>query len=108
MHKKILFFCSEGLFYIEGLLLFSIASSIFALLRPHAFSFVISIVAWLLFLEFCYFFRDPERNAPQDPTVVVAPADGKVIDIRSIKEESFLKRECVRVSIFMDILYELL
>jgi phosphatidylserine decarboxylase len=28
---------------------------------------------------FAYFFRDPERQVPQDPDVVVSPADGRVI-----------------------------
>jgi phosphatidylserine decarboxylase len=28
---------------------------------------------------FVYFFRDPERQVPQDPDVVVSPADGRVI-----------------------------
>src|SRR5688572_33308221 len=26
-----------------------------------------------------YFFRDPDRNVPQDPDLVVSPADGKVM-----------------------------
>jgi len=28
---------------------------------------------------FAYFFRDPDRSVPQDPAVVVSPADGKVM-----------------------------
>ncbi|MBW1678827.1 MAG: phosphatidylserine decarboxylase family protein [Deltaproteobacteria bacterium] len=103
MHKKILFFCSDGLPQITALLLLCIIVSISFRLWPHLFLIAIAILLWLLFLEFCYFFRDPERNAPPDSGVIVAAADGKIIDIRSLKEESFLKEECWRVSIFMDI-----
>lgn len=32
-----------------------------------------------------YFFRDPKRTPPDDPNVVVAPADGRVTQIRSVE-----------------------
>ncbi len=32
---------------------------------------------------FVFFFRDPERNVPTDPNVVVAPADGTVLSVVS-------------------------
>lgn len=103
MHSKILFFCSEGVTYIVLSLLVGVIALVWAVLRPGPVSIVSAVVASLLMCEICYFFRDPERVSPQDPTVVVAPADGKIIDIRPMREESFLKEECMRVSIFMNI-----
>jgi phosphatidylserine decarboxylase len=46
-----------------------------------------------------FFFRDPEREPPHDPNVVVAPADGRVTRIRSIapNQESSAKL----ISIFL-------
>ena len=35
--------------------------------------------------------------------VIVSPADGKIIAIKSMKEDIFLKQECIRISIFMNI-----
>jgi len=36
-----------------------------------------------------YFFRDPVRRLPADPDIVVAPADGKVIEISKAQQDPF-------------------
>jgi phosphatidylserine decarboxylase len=51
-----------------------------------------------------YFFRNPERYTPDDPNLVVAPADGKVIFVGKVREERFFEgREVLKVSIFMNV-----
>lgn len=52
---------------------------------------------------FAYFFRDPERDIPQDPGIVVAPADGKVILVDEIQEDRYLQAPARRVAIFMNV-----
>jgi len=47
-----------------------------------------------------YFFRDPERAIPSDPGVIVAPADGRVVQV--VDEELDAKMGH-RVSIFLSI-----
>ena len=49
------------------------------------------------------FFRDPERVADEDPTSLIAPADGKVIIIDQVFDERFLNEKALKVSIFMNI-----
>lgn len=64
---------------------------------------------WLLIpligIEFLviYFFRDPERKIPAGDEVIVSPADGKVVLIKDVYEEHFLKSEGVQVSIFLSV-----
>jgi phosphatidylserine decarboxylase len=58
-------------------------------------------VALTLFVLF--FFRDPERVAPEGKGVVVSPADGKVIVIKDIYEPDYLKQEVKQISIFLSV-----
>ena len=47
-----------------------------------------------------YFFRDPERAIPSDPSAVVSPADGRVV---VIVDEEFESKIGHRISIFLSI-----
>ena len=49
------------------------------------------------------FFRDPKRTVPSNPKAIVAPADGKVLEIKPLTEEWFQCRETNRVAIFLSI-----
>ena len=49
------------------------------------------------------FFRDPERDIPSEEDSVVSPADGKIIIVDRISEDRFLKKEAIKISIFMNV-----
>jgi len=51
----------------------------------------------ILSLFIAFFFRDPERKIPEDPSVVVSPADGKVVEILQLSDGT------TRISIFLSI-----
>jgi phosphatidylserine decarboxylase len=50
-----------------------------------------------------YFFRDPERSGERGEQIVIAPADGKVVQISEVDEPAFLREKALRVSIFMNV-----
>src|SRR5574337_1136038 len=52
---------------------------------------------------FGYFFRDPERLIPPDPSLIVAPADGKVILADEVREDKYLHAPARRIAIFMNV-----
>ena len=52
---------------------------------------------------FLFFFRDPERTPPGDKTAIVAGADGRVSSVMHLREDTFLKTDCVRISIFLSL-----
>ena len=47
------------------------------------------------------FFRDPERNTPEKENIIVSPADGRVLFIKKVSENNYLKEEGTQISIFM-------
>src|SRR5881275_3431929 len=71
---------------------------VFGLFSAWAFWFFV-----LLFLCTIAFFRDPERAAPVDPNIIVAAADGTVMDIVELNENEVLKNRTRRVGIFLSI-----
>ena len=67
------------------------------------FSVWLSLLFVLLFLSTVAFFRDPERTVPPDRNVIVAPADGAVMDIIESDESQVLNARTRRVGIFLSI-----
>ena len=78
-----------------------LASVIAALTLPQWLAFVVYAVALFLLAFMLYFFRDPDRQIPGDPDALVSPADGKVVQIRQVKEPIYMKEEATQVSIFL-------
>ena len=54
------------------------------------------------FLFVTWFFRDPERRIPNEPNVIVSPADGKITEIVT-ENESINGKLCKRVTIFLSV-----
>lgn len=65
-----------------------------------------SAAAWTLTaltLFTLWFFRDPDQPTPADPGLVIAPGQGRVIDVREVEEPSFLGGVCRRITIFLSV-----
>lgn len=64
----------------------------------------IGVTAWLPVAVWTpAFFRDPPRHGPQDPAVVVAPADGRIVSVTRVHEPDFLRADATRISVFMNV-----
>ncbi len=60
------------------------------------------IVIPLIFLGFALnFFRDPDRTPPSADNVIVSPADGRVLFVKEVEENNYLKSRGLQISIFM-------
>lgn len=63
---------------------------------------LIVIIPLLVILGLVFwFFRVPNRNVLDHVEDVIAPVDGKVVMIKEVFEDEFLKEKCIQVSIFM-------
>lgn len=62
-----------------------------------------AVIAFLLALFCAFFFRNPRRIFVEQEGIVLAPADGRVMEVDRVYEDNFMKAECHRVSIFLSI-----
>jgi len=63
-----------------------------------------SVVPALAALPLAAFFRDPEREVPEDPAAVVASADGKVLSVERVVDKRFADDEMLRIAVFLSVL----
>lgn len=61
----------------------------------------ISFLFGLFTLFSLYFFRNPQRNTPENKNAIIAPADGKIIEIKEQEPCRYLEGSFTRISIFM-------
>lgn len=59
---------------------------------------LLAIFVWVL-----AFFRDPERNVPQDKDILLSPADGVISDIETVDEETVIGGKALRIGIFLNV-----
>jgi phosphatidylserine decarboxylase len=50
-----------------------------------------------------YFFRNPWRRVPTEPGLLVAPADGRVVEITRLERDEFIGGPAVRIGVFLSI-----
>ena len=61
------------------------------------------IVSGILYLLMVNFFRFPNRHIVVKDNTILAPADGKIVVVEETFEPEYLKKQCIQVSIFMNI-----
>jgi phosphatidylserine decarboxylase len=92
MERKRSPIATEGFTYLGVLAILAWAAAIFNFK-------IISIIFAILAVITLFFFRDPERETPDDPDSVVSPADGRVIMIENKYETDLLGIPMTRISI---------
>ena len=80
----------------------------FSLIVIYALSFApewLGYIIYPLLAVLCglvlYFFRDPDRITPDDDSLIISPADGKVVLIQNVDENEYVGEPVTQVSIFL-------
>ncbi len=50
------------------------------------------------------FFRDPQREVPEDESAIVSAADGEVLSVQRLHDERFGEGEFLRIAVFLSVL----
>jgi len=62
-----------------------------------------SIIPAVLMGFITFFFRNPNRVIPSDDSLIVSPADGKVMSVCEIYDDLFLNEVGIKVTIFLSV-----
>jgi len=93
----------EGWPFLLGALFLAGAAWTWVALAGGVPAGVTAAVLSALALFVLWFFRDPVREMPRGADVVVAPGEGRVIEILEADEPSFLKATARRITIFLSV-----
>src|SRR3954466_2169553 len=96
-------FAREGLIFIAIGALIAAGGYALALNRRSWPLWLLAFLLTLIAIWVAYFFRDPERTGERGKQLVIAPADGKIVQISEVDEPAFLHTKAIRISIFMNV-----
>lgn len=91
----------EGYSTIFVVFLFSTLVAIGIFFGPNWLGYLIYPLLIVLCGLTLFFFRDPQRTSPEDNSLILSPADGRVVLIQEIDEDEYIDGPATQVSIFL-------
>lgn len=91
----------EGYSTIFVVFLFSILAAVGTSFGPGWLGYIIYPALVVLCGLVLYFFRDPNRTSPTDHSLILSPADGRVVLIQEIQENEYIGEPSTQISIFL-------
>lgn len=77
-------------------------AALFTVMGRNPLAVMVTVLGLVAVAFFVYFFRDPEREPPAEPAIIVSGADGVVRAVEPINEPNYLKTDTLRVSVFLN------
>lgn len=94
-------FAREGYSTILFAFIFAALISLGAQYLNHWTSYLLYAVAFFLVGFMLYFFRDPDREIPENENLLLAPADGKIVLVKEVEENIYIRDTATQISIFL-------
>ncbi|WP_234572182.1 phosphatidylserine decarboxylase family protein [Rhodohalobacter sp. 614A] len=94
-------FAKEGYSTIFVVFLFSISVAVAVSFGPPWLGYIFYPLLIILCGLILYFFRDPKRNPPTDDSLIISPADGRVVLIQETEEHEYMGGPATQISIFL-------
>ena len=93
----------EGRMIILPVLLLAVVATAGITILPQMWLKWLAGTLWFLTLFNLQFFRDPQRQLPDNAEAFVSPADGKVVVIKAIDHDEHIGGPAMQVSIFLSV-----
>lgn len=99
----------EGIPIVGLFMTIGVGLTVGALILSNVAGYAVGALALILNLWCLWFFRDPARVIPGDPSLVVSPADGEVVAVDQtppppeVEVSDEFRKGCRRISIFMNV-----
>ena len=94
LHKE-----SKGTIIVATLVILLLGIPACCFLKEYSILIILPLL--VLYGLVFWFFRVPDRTILDRTNEVIAPVDGKVVMIKEVEENEFLKEKCLQISIFM-------
>lgn len=87
----------------NGVAAAGIALGVAALTRATSPKSKLWLLPALAAIPVAAFFRDPEREIPDDPSAIVAASDGRVLSVERLRDKRFGEQEFLRIAVFLSV-----
>lgn len=90
-----------AIIFIALILVASLNLVFFWIFRNSLLQSLFAVISVIFLLLIIWFFRNPLRYVLPDDTVIICPADGKIVQIEEVVENEYFKDKRLQISIFM-------
>ena len=96
IHKE-----GHTIIFVNFLIWAVVAGLCFIFCENTVTNWIVVGIALFMSLFMMWFFRVPVREAVIDDSLVISPADGKVVNVKEVEENEYFGEKCLCISIFL-------